>query len=356
MRTKIILGEKTECYENIKRGKNKVLIFNITTQCNSNCIHCYNTKFDRARTIPDLNFEHVKSILSQARKMGVEGIVFTGGEPLVRKDFFDILKIAKDLGFFSTVASNGYLLNEKNIEKLKNLDVTRIQISLDGFEKTNDYLRGYKGHFRKVIENIGKLIANNFYVGISSVIMEKNYEEIPELFSFFEKKGISDYRVMRYIPLSSTVPNSYKIYLFDLYLNVLKNIFEKIKTKSYLIEVEEPPLAIISIVPESLKNKVIYKHCRTLHNTITLESDGTLSVCPIFIKDIKFGKVDGGNFKETIEMKYEEAKQYKDLKKYCGSCEYFEQCKGGCRCSAFYNCGNPELPDPFCIKHRRLIK
>jgi radical SAM protein with 4Fe4S-binding SPASM domain len=180
--------------------------------------------------------------------------------------------------------------------------------------------------------------------------------EIPDLVNFFRKKGISEYRIMRYIPITQKLPIKVKEHYFDIYLDALSKIFNDIENEKVSIEVEDPPLTILKILPSKLKGSVIYSPCRGLYNTITIESDGRVSLCPVYVKDVDYGNVKTDSLKSILSKTYEKAKACKSIASFCKGCEYFEDCSGGCRCSAYYNAYKTDKPDPFCIKHRGLLK
>ena len=116
-------------------------VWNFTNQCNLKCKHCYENS--GLKPTPDeLTTEEVKNIIDQFADIGVVALAFSGGEPLMRRDFFEIVEYAAKKEFYVSIASNGTLITPSIAKKIKNAGVSYIEISLDGFEEEHDKFRG----------------------------------------------------------------------------------------------------------------------------------------------------------------------------------------------------------------------
>ncbi len=143
----------------------------ITTRCNNNCIHCIREKDIEN----ELKTQEIKGILSQLQEAGCMQLTFTGGEPLLRKDFFDICDFARSKGFFLRLFSNATLINDSIVKSLKKLKFKEIRITLFSIkEKLHDLITQTPDSFRKTIKAINLLKKNNVPFHISAVIMKHN--------------------------------------------------------------------------------------------------------------------------------------------------------------------------------------
>jgi len=135
------------------------VILMVTNKCNLNCKHCYvATEFESSKELP---FIQIQDILRKLVEAGTQAICLTGGEPLLRRDFSDILRLLCDMGIKVDVMTNGLLINSylSVFSRLK--DHLTIQISIDGARKeTHEFLRGV-GTYEKTLYSISKLIENN---------------------------------------------------------------------------------------------------------------------------------------------------------------------------------------------------
>lgn len=160
----------------------------ITLRCNLMCKHCYigSRPVSEFRELP---FTQVKAMLQELANAGVFIVYFTGGEPFVRSDFLEILKVASDMGLKIGISTNGLLLNENVIKKLSNLNVIKIQVSLDGATKyTHEFVRG-PDTFERTVTTIRELVKSGLSVGITFVCHRVNMHEMEEVFKLaFELK------------------------------------------------------------------------------------------------------------------------------------------------------------------------
>lgn len=132
-----------------------LIVWNFTNACNLRCKHCYQ-KAEKS-TSDELNTKEVMNIIDRMGEIGITYVALSGGEPLMRKDFFDAAKRMEKNEIAFSIATNGTLLTKENVKKLEEADCKYIQISLDGATaKTHDWLRG-KGMFEKTIKGIKTL-------------------------------------------------------------------------------------------------------------------------------------------------------------------------------------------------------
>lgn len=124
----------------------------------------------------------MKDLISQLREAGCMQLTFTGGEPLLRKDFFEIASFARSKGFILRLFSNATLIDDLIAKKLKSLKFKEVRISLfSADEKLHDSITRHEGSFRKTIAAIGLLEKNDIPFRVSAVAMEQNIRKIPEL-------------------------------------------------------------------------------------------------------------------------------------------------------------------------------
>ena len=148
----------------------------LTERCNSRCVTC---GYWKKKWQDKISFDQAVQLVRDLKAVGVERLRFTGGEPLVRTDFMDVLKTIKP-GDFSklTIATNGLLLG-KYAPTLTKTPVTDLGVSLDGLEATNDELRGVPGYFAKAVAGIR---ATDKRVTVMTTVHTRNVDELEGLF------------------------------------------------------------------------------------------------------------------------------------------------------------------------------
>lgn len=201
--------------------------WNITNRCNLRCKQCLFSSGNPSSG--ELKTEEALRIIKEAADMKCSFIGFTGGEPLRRDDIFELLKFAKSLGIETGILTNGTLLNEKVISRLKNLG-TDVKVSIDGMtEKINDMLRG-EGSFRKAMRGIRLLIRHDMLSGIYFTYNKVNKNQLPILFDFVRKNNVKNLKIAPLI-LAGRAENSSE--LLNLKEDDVKDIFKKIKACAF---------------------------------------------------------------------------------------------------------------------------
>jgi len=130
-----------------------VVVWNITRTCNLMCIHCYNDS-GADKVCAELSRSSAKNVLDDLAQFGVPSILFSGGEPLMRRDLFELIAYAGERGLRTVISTNGTLINADVAEKIKQHNVSYVGVSLDGIGPVNDKFRGVQGAFDRAVEGI----------------------------------------------------------------------------------------------------------------------------------------------------------------------------------------------------------
>ncbi len=164
--------EKVMNYEKqLANGKSIAMIqFNPSYVCNLHCKHCSVSSF-RKQKKKILTIEEIGKLYNDAHRYGLAQTDITGGEPLAFKNIFDIIKAIGTRRFYTTVATNGWFLNEEMAIKLKQSGVDRVLISLDSLDKkSHDAMRGKEGIWQRAVNGIKYSIDNDLDVKLTTVI------------------------------------------------------------------------------------------------------------------------------------------------------------------------------------------
>jgi 12,18-didecarboxysiroheme deacetylase len=169
--------------------KKPVVVWNVTKACNLRCIHCY-ASADNRPAENELTTEEGFRLLEDLAQFGCPVVLFSGGEPLVRPDIFDLIAYAVRLGLRAVLSTNGTLIDHDLAKELKKFGLSYVGISLDGIGEVHDRFRGSKGCFEKVIQAIENCQREGLKVGLRFTINKFNAEEIPKVFDFVEEMKI----------------------------------------------------------------------------------------------------------------------------------------------------------------------
>jgi len=180
------------------------LFLELTLRCNERCLHCGSNCGDV--TSEELTAAQYAKFLAEVKgDMGTDGkmLCITGGEPLLRKDFFEIMGAAHDLGFHWGMTSNGTLITPEVAKDLKRVGMGTISISIDGLEETHDAFRRTPGGWKKGMAGIENLLKEGGFkaVQITTVVTHKNIGELEELYKIFNDMDIDSWRVINIEPM-----------------------------------------------------------------------------------------------------------------------------------------------------------
>jgi radical SAM protein with 4Fe4S-binding SPASM domain len=162
--------------------------FEITKSCPLRCKHCYN--HSGASAAKEMTTNEVKKIIDILHSIGTQKMMITGGEPLARTDFLEIVEYAANRFSAISIGTNGYLWTEKEILHLSKLKKNIvIQVSLDGMQKNHDDIRGVDGSFQMASSTIAKLAQHKIPVVVSTTVNNINYLDIDALAEHVHKLG-----------------------------------------------------------------------------------------------------------------------------------------------------------------------
>jgi radical SAM protein with 4Fe4S-binding SPASM domain len=378
------------------------IVWNFTYQCNLRCKHCYEDAGSGKRT--ELSTEEAKQVLDKLAKIagiGLPALSFSGGEPLIRRDFFEIAAYAKKRIGYVSIASNGTLITKDNAKKIKDVGVDYVEISVDGASPTlHDEFRGIPGAFERAMEGVRNCVEEGIDTCIATTLHRDNLSELNKLLELSKSLGVRfmhfNYiptgRAKEYVELDLTPEERLHVLetigkeIVGLYLQAKE---EQIKFGKSNIKVDRffstsPQYA--SVTKELSKKcgekfmvEAHYAAKKGVENVANflggcgagrlycaIEPNGDIKPCVFFPtnKNTVLGNILKNNFEEKWDnhpllwrLRVREKLQdyVVDGKRVgCGSCPDKYIC-GGCRARAYsYFDGNVNAPDIGCVHNKPL--
>ncbi|MBP7249369.1 MAG: putative heme d1 biosynthesis radical SAM protein NirJ1 [Selenomonas sp.] len=170
-------------------GVGPVVVWNSTKTCNLKCMHCY-MKSDARKYQDELSTAEAKKFIDDLAAFHVPVLLFSGGEPLIRPDFFELAAYAAAAGVRPTLSTNGTLITREVARRIKEIGVGYVGISLDGLRDVNDTFRGVAGAYEKAMQGIENCVAVGQRVGLRFTINHHNIQELDHIFDFIEAEQI----------------------------------------------------------------------------------------------------------------------------------------------------------------------
>ena len=207
------------------------LFLELTLRCNERCIHC-GSRCGEHDDVPELTLGQYRKILDDVKRdFGTKQVELdvTGGEPLLRRDFYDIMSYARSLGFRWGMTSNATLIDDRAAHRLYESGMKTISVSIDGLEKTHDSLRGMDGAFSRAMRGIDALIRHGGFqhIQITTVVNHRNFGELPELFELMRETDIDSWRVINIEPIGRALDTPELMLTDDEYRMLFDFIMDK---------------------------------------------------------------------------------------------------------------------------------
>ena len=169
--------------------KKPVVVWNMTRACNLKCIHCYAHAVERSKD-RELTTEEAQTMIDDLSAFGAPVILFSGGEPLIRRDLVTLAHYAVDKGMRAVISTNGTLITKEKARELKDVGLSYVGVSLDGMEEVNDRFRGKKGAFKDAMSGIRNCQDVGLKVGLRFTVNRMNADEVPRIFDLIEESDI----------------------------------------------------------------------------------------------------------------------------------------------------------------------
>lgn len=321
----------------------------LTYACNAGCRHCY-ANAETAQ--PDeLSTEECLDIVDQLAEMKVFEVGFTGGEPLLRKDFFTIAKHVAARNMLVSLATNGLLLSHDACQSLLDIPVYEVMLSLDGIGEVHDWLRNVSGCFDKVVQAVEWLsAAGHKKIRLMMVIHKRNYHQMEDMIHLAIEKKVwkVSFRFVRTtgratrhqdeLVLPPAKMKELARHLFGLkqryadHILIDNDMCFQYHLDPTFLDFEGPP------------------GCPCGRERAGITPNGIVSPCTYVI--INAGDVRKEKFKDiwlkSPALNLMREIKPEDLKGKCSKCRYSIRCRGGCRASAFAYHGDILAPDPYC--------
>ncbi|MBV6419594.1 MAG: putative mycofactocin radical SAM maturase MftC [Ignavibacteriaceae bacterium] len=333
----------TQIVEKFKPTAPYHMVWLTTKSCNSVCLHCSSDA--RKSLNNELSTEEGFSLIDQLADFGVLDIAFSGGESLMRKDIYSLIKHASNRYLNSGLGTNGWLANRNNIIRLKEAGLKRLQVSIDGLESTHDNLRCWPGLFKKAIKAIKIAKLENLATNVCFTVNKLNVLEIKNVLKLVASIGIHKFNLSRFIPTGRGTANSdldLDNPTWERFIVEFQDISSLYSTKFEITT----HLAQQSIVNLSLLNNPGFIGCQAGIGQGCISPDGYIFPCVML--PIKLGNIRQESFGSIWRRSSViNSLRKREVKGNCGKCVLKSSC-GGCRAVAYAKTGDFLEEDPRC--------
>lgn len=337
----------------------RLVAWETTRSCNLACVHCRAAA--HMEPYPgELDTESSFRLLDQIAEVGKPIIILTGGEPLLRKDIFEIASYGTDLGLRMVMAPNGTLITAENAKKMAESGIKRISISIDGStEEEHDRFRGVQGAFKAAMNGIRLAREAGIEFQVNTTITKTNLDQIPRILDLAVELGAAAHHIFLLVPTGRGK------YISDQTIDAKE--YEQTLNWFY-DQMDKVPLQLkATCAPHYYR--ILRQRAKSEGKTVTFDTHGLDAVtrgclggigfCFIshtgVVQPCGFLHMDCGNIKEkTFSEIWNHSETFLSLRDYsrlegkCGKCGYKRVC-GGCRARAYEATGNHLAEEPLCL-------
>lgn len=333
-----------------KKNKPLAAVFELTLLCNMKCMHCGSSA--GLKRVDELTTLEWKNTVSNLSEMGCKSIVLMGGEPFLRKDWYEIAEYVKNEGIKLSFISNGYCIDDKIISNLQHLSPHSVGISIDGgTPETHDSIRGISGAYLKAANSVESLLNAEINTSIVTTVHKINFQELPLIRDFLINRNLA-WQIQMADPIGR----------FPMDLHLTKKEFYSvalfIEDTRHKYSIKEMPITgahcigYHSKVLKNIQTYSLWRGCQAGISALGIQSNGGVVGCLSLPDEF----VQGNIRKNTVEeiwnspdfASYNRHFNKEQLNGTCKNCKYGKSCKGGCMAVSTSITGLMHA-DPFCL-------
>ena len=313
-------------------GRLVTLFFELTDACNMKCLHCgSHASPNNRRYLPSHLIKKTIDEVSKEYDASKILICYSGGEPLLHPDFFELVEYATKKGFFCGITSNGTLITEENAKKLKKVGLRSVSISIDGTKESHDWFRGQIGAYDRAISGIKNLVnVGGIYTQITTVIHKKNINLLDKIYMEVIKSGAHSWRPIGIDPIGRALEHNELMLDDNDYKKLIKYIKNMRNDENVKIEVTYGCSHYLGVNYEK-ETRDFYFLCMAGIMNASILCNGDIYGCMDIErrKELVEGNIYTDSFVDVWKNGFKTYRQNKAyLCKECSECEDREFCCG----------------------------
>ncbi|MBN1912958.1 MAG: radical SAM protein [Candidatus Omnitrophica bacterium] len=309
------------------------ILLELTQACNENCIHCYikgaKDRLSFSKDKKELSLGRIIGLLDELQREGALNLTLSGGEAILRNDFFEIAKAARQRNFALALFSNGQLIDKENADRLKEIMPVCVYFSVYGKDaSTHDRITRLEGSFKKLFSAIELLRQRGVKIGLKTVVMKENFTQLKEVFELGKYFGAEAHQFTEEITtrIDGTCPGPCQIDGCSLY-------------DYYKGDIPQPREYIEELKKEEALRKPL---CAAAASGACISAYGDVYPCAelrVPLGNVKYASfADIWRKEEGFLEEFLETREYGDLPE-CRQCDLISFCRR-CPGRAFYETGD----------------
>jgi len=344
-----------------------VVIWNLIRRCNLMCKHCYSISGD-VDFPGELSTAEVFGVMDDLRAFRVPVLILSGGEPLLRRDIFEISHRAKAMGFYVGLSSNGTLIGPHNIDAIAAVDYNYVGVSLDGIGATHDAFRRRDGAFEEALAGLRLCRDRNLKTGMRFTMTMDNAAEFPKLLELMDREGIDKFYLSHLVYAGRGNKNrgddaqrDFTRRMMDVLFDRAWSAVSKGENKEFVTGNNDADgVYLLNWVKERFPGKADHIRGKLAEwggnssgvNIANIDNLGNVHPDTMWwhynlgnVKQRKFSEIWADTSDPVMAGLKRRPRQ---IEGRCGACKFFDICGGNTRVRAMQLTGNPWAEDPAC--------
>lgn len=364
----------------LKEARPRLVFWELTTGCNLRCIHC-RASATELMSPEDLPTSECLRIVDEIAEYAPLILVLSGGEPLWRRDVFQIASHAVSKGLRVALATNGTLVDEAMAQRIKDAGIVRVSISLDGSDRaTHDSFRGHDGAFDSAIRGLKCLQDLGISTQINTTVSKHNAHQLPEMLELAKQLKVAAFHLFLLVPVGCglTIAEDQSVgaaeaedilnWFYDRSLDSGMELKATCAPQYYRIVRQRRAEArrrgdevapIMTGHPHHSGHPTdmnqMTRGCLAASGVCFVSHRGSVQPCGYL--PLEAGNLTRQSFRDVWENSqlFAEMRDLDNLEGKCGCCEFKQVCMG-CRARAFGMTGNYQGEEPFCMYEPRPMR
>ncbi len=346
--------------------KCRLIAWEVTRSCNLACKHCRGEAITEAYP-GELSTVEAKALIDTFPEVGEPIIIFTGGEPMMRPDVYELIRYATDKGLRCVFSPNGTLITAETAQKICEAGIKRCSISLDGPDAaSHDDFRGVPGAFDASLRGIEFLKAAGVEFQINTTVTRNNLSSFKQIFTLCEQLGAAAWHIFLLVPMGRASSLADQVITAEEYEDVLHWLYDFRKLTSmhlkatcaphyYRIMRQRAKEEGVTVTPENFGMDAMTRGCLGGTGFCFISHVGQVQPCGYL--ELNCGNIKTTSFPEIWKHSqyFQEFRTQEAYAGKCGVCEYHKVC-GGCRARAYSMDQDHMGEEPLCTYIPKTLK
>ena len=348
--------------------KRPVVMWNLTEHCNLACKHCYMDA--RSKASDEMSLEEGLRLVDELAGLKIPILIFTGGEPLLSRNFYALAFHAREVGLRTVISTNGTLITPEVARLLVEAGIRYVGVSLDSSDpEKHDLFRGASGAHARALQGLKNARDAGLKTGLRITLTRDNWQDVPSLLKLAIDESIPRFCLYHLVPTGRGAGISDRDVTAEQRRSVIRLLAEaaeELKGNNIEILTTDSPMDgafLMEILKDDPRKEDVRKlltnagGCSTGIKVANINHRGDVHPCH-FMPQMVVGNVRERSFQDIwIDHPSEELLALRNIKSSltgaCGKCEHLDLC-GGCRQKAYYYHGDLKAEDPTCILEHGL--